>query len=173
MRTLRTPSIAAVFASVAAAAGLASVAGAASAPKIRSVHMSVKIFAVGDWNTPLDTTGGTEAKRAKVHRGTQLRVTLNKAATLVVVAQKLKRGRRVNGECVKVRHGNRHQPSCKRRVNKMKLVRDAHAGKNPIHFSGRSDGKVLRPGPYQFVIHAEKDGLRSEKRTVRFRIVRG
>jgi len=158
---------------VVAAAALVPAAGGASAPKIRSVHMSVKVFALGDWNTPLDPTSGVEAKRAKVHRGTQLRVTLNKAATLVVVAQKLKRGRRVNGQCVKVRHGNRNQPACKRRVNKMKLVRDAHAGKNPIHFSGRSDGKVLRPGPYQFVIHAERDGLRSEKRTVHFRIVRG
>jgi hypothetical protein len=56
---------------------------------------------------------------------------------------------------------------------KMRLTRSARAGKNPIHFSGRSDGTVLNPGPFLFVVHAEKDGRRSEARTLHFRIVRG
>jgi hypothetical protein len=128
--------------------------------------MSAKVFAVGGWNTPLSDAG-------HVHRGTQLRVTLNRAATLVVVVKRLAHGRVVGGKCVPATHKNRHARSCKRKTEKMRLTRNAHAGKNPIHFSGRSDGKVLNPGPFLFVVHAEKDGQRSEARTLHFRIVRG
>src|SRR3954462_7331799 len=119
-----------------------------TAPRIRSVHLSNKVFAVGPGNTPLQP-----ARRTKV--GTKLRVTLTKAGQIIVVVQRRAHGRRAAaGDCVPLRHGNRHRPKCTRLSTKMTLTRIGHAGKNGIRFSGRSDGIVLNPGAFQFSIRA-------------------
>jgi len=151
-----------------AVAGAPGVGGAAeTAPRILSVHMSNKVFAVGPRNTPLML-----ARRLK--RGTKLRVTLSKRGKIVVLAQRRVHGRVVRGECVPRTRRNRRRRKCTVVKTRMTLTRAGRAGKNTIPFSGRAKGIVLSPGAFQFSIRARalEGTQRSDKRVVRFRIVK-
>src|SRR4051812_38105825 len=87
-------------------------------PKIRSVHVSNKVFAVGTENTPLTIAG----KRVKV--GTKLRVTLDVPAQIEVLVQRRFHGRvSPGGACVPLKHRNRHRPVCNVLKTKMTLTR--------------------------------------------------
>ncbi len=142
--------------------------GADPVPKIESVHMSVKVFAVARQKTE----GVVEKRRAP--RGTRMRVTLSRPGLLQLVAQSRAPGRvNAHGDCVRETHRNRDRRSCEFLRDRMKILRAADAGRNRLFFTGRGGGVVLRPGPYQFTITASNGVRNSRPETVYFRILPG
>jgi hypothetical protein len=143
-------------------------AGAADPlPRIESVHMSVKVFAVANGNT-----AGVIGKRRQAPRGTRMRITLSNPGLVQIVAQSRAPGR-VNsrGDCVRETHRNHDGRSCEFLRDRMKVLLAGKKGRNKLLFTGRGRGKVLRPGPYQFSITASNGVEDTEPETVFFRIV--
>jgi hypothetical protein len=154
---------------VALLAATAPAVGAGSAdplPRIESVHMSVKVFAVANGNTP-----GVVGKR-KAPRGTRIRVTLSHPGLLQLVAQSRGAGRmNARGDCVRETRRNRGRRECEFLRDRMKILQAARKGRNRLDFTGRGGGVVLKPGPYQFTITASNGAEESEPETAFFRIV--
>jgi hypothetical protein len=138
-------------------------------PRIESVHMTLKTFAVAKRNT-LEV-----ARRHRVRRGTRIRVTLSSPGLLELLAQKRDKGRAsARGGCVPETHRNRKRPACDLITTRMRIFRPtARKGRNRFIFTGRAPGVVLRPGPYQFTITASNGVTDSAPEVVRFRIVPG
>jgi hypothetical protein len=156
-----------------AAALLAATAGSAGAgaadplPRIESIHMSVKVFAVAGGNTE-----GVLDKRRRVPRGTRMRVTLSRPGLVQLVAQSRAPGRvNARGDCVRETRRNDDGRSCEFLRDRMKILLAGREGRNRLFFTGRAPGKVLRPGPYQFSITASNGVQETEPETVFFRIV--
>src|SRR4051794_376129 len=151
-----------------AAAGSAQAVAPDAKPTIRSIHVSNKVFAVSKQLTQLTIAG------PRVKLGTKLRVTLDMPAQIVVLVQRRDHGRvNTHGVCVPLKHHNRHRPVCNVLKTRMTLTRVGHKGRNGIPFTGRAPGVVLRPGAYQFAVHALNGTKQSAERTAFFRIVRG
>jgi hypothetical protein len=148
----------------------ASAAGAGAVdpvPRIESVHMSVKVFAVAKADTP-DVIG----TRRRVPRGTRIRVTLSDPGLLQLVAQSRAPGRvNARGDCVRETRRNHDRRSCEFLRPRMTILRVAREGRNRLRFTGRAPGVRLRPGPYVFTITASNGVEESEPETVFFRIV--
>jgi len=83
---------------------------------------------------------GAQVHRGKhhAHLGTRLRFTLSAAARVTIAITSAGTGRR---------YGT--------------LIRQAHKGINSIAFSGRFNGRPLKPGPYRAAVHAEAPHLKS------------
>jgi hypothetical protein len=141
-------------------------AGAADPlPRIESVHMSVKVFAVARGSTP-----GVLDRRAP--RGTRMRVTLSHPGLLRLVAQSRAPGRvSARGDCVRETRRNRDRRACEFLRDRMTILQAGRKGRNKLRFTGRGGGVVLRPGPYQFTITASNGVDESRPETVFFRIV--
>jgi hypothetical protein len=154
---------------LAAAASPSGAGVAGPVPEIESVHMTVKVFAVGKGNTA-DVVG-----KGRIRRGTRIRVTLNHPGLLQLLAQSRAPGR-VNrgGKCVRETHANRNRPDCDFLRTRMTILRATGIeGRNKFLFTGRAPGVVLKPGPYQFTITASNGVQDSAERVVRFRIIPG
>jgi hypothetical protein len=138
-------------------------------PKIESVHMTVKVFAVAKGNT------ADVVPKGRIRRGTRIRVTLSHPGLLQLLAQSRAPGR-VNrgGKCVRETHANHNRPDCDFLRTRMEILRAAAiGGRNKFAFTGRAPGVVLKPGPYQFTITASNGVQDSAEDVVRFRIVPG
>jgi hypothetical protein len=115
--------------------------------------------------------------RKKAHRGTQVSFRLNVAASVrFTVTQRLK-GRKVkHGKktvCAKPTKKNRKRKSCTRVVTlKGSFTRIGGAGKNSFHFTGRLNGRKLKPGNYRLVATPTAGGKTGKSTSSGFRIVR-
>jgi hypothetical protein len=118
----------------------------------------------------------TKAKR-RPPRGTKVSFRLNEAASVgFTVTQrakgrKVKRGRKT--VCVKRTRKNRKRKRCSRVVRlKGSFSRDGVAGKNSFHFTGRLNGRKLKPGRYRLVATPTAGGQKGKSTSSGFRIVR-
>ena len=66
-------------------------------------------------------------------------------------------GRRVGRRCVAPTNANRKNPSCTRIATIGSLSVHGHAGRNTFIFTGRIQGKALKPGPYTVVAATAAD----------------
>jgi hypothetical protein len=115
--------------------------------------------------------------RKKAARGTKVSFRLNEAAkvrftvTQRVKGRKVKRGKKT--VCVKPTHKNRKRKRCTRVVTlKGSFTRIGAAGKNSFHFTGRLNGRKLKPGRYRLVATPTVGGTKGKPTSSAFRIVR-
>jgi len=135
-------------------------------PVVSHLRLVPAVFAVGRRRT---------ARAARTHRGTVIRYTLSKTATVRLIVQRRVGGVRAgHGRCVKRTRRNRRGRRCTRYATVQTIVRrNQRAGRRAVRYSGWVGHSVLRRGRYQLVARATGPaGLRSKSRTARFRIVR-
>jgi hypothetical protein len=119
----------------------------------------------------------TNAKRKKPPRGTRVSFLLNEAATVRFTVTRRARGRKVRrGKktvCVKPTKRNRKRKACTRVITlKGSFSRNGVAGKNSFHFTGRLNGKKLKPRRYRLVATPTAGGKKGKPASRAFRIVR-
>lgn len=142
-------------------------------PVISSALISPSTFAVARRPTAIS------ARRARVRRGTRIRLTLSELATVhIALVQKLPGQIAQSGHrhvCVTPRRARRHARACTRRVRRGTLTRiGQRTGAHSISFSGRIGSKALRPGRYEALITAtDPSGNASRPVALPFRIVAG
>jgi hypothetical protein len=139
---------------------------------LSGLAFSHKTFAAENSGPP-----ATNAKRKNPPRGTRVSFRLNEAATVRFSVTRRARGRKVKrGKktvCVKPTKNNRKKKRCTRTVTlKGSFSRNGVAGNNSFHFTGRLNGRKLRPGRYRFVATPSADGNNGKPTSSRFRIVR-
>jgi hypothetical protein len=121
---------------------------------------------------------GPSALAGKRRRyGTKVSFKLNEAATVRFTVTQRTKGRRVKrGKktvCVKPTKKNRKRKACTRVVTlKGSFSRTGAAGKNSFHFTGRLNGRKLKPGRYRLVATPTAGGKRGKPTSSGFRIVR-
>lgn len=118
----------------------------------------------------------TNAK-TKAPRGTKVSFKLNQAATVrFTVTRRLKGRKSKRGKktvCVKPTKKNRKKKSCTRVVTlKGSFSRNGATGTNSFHFTGRLNGRKLKPGRYKLVATPTAGGLKGKATSTGFRIVR-
>jgi hypothetical protein len=87
--------------------------------------------------------------------GTTFSFSLNEQARVSFAFTQQVGGRKVKGKCVAQTKKNRHNPSCKRTVQRGTLSFTGHIGRNKVSFQGRiSAAKKLPLGCYKLVIIA-------------------
>jgi hypothetical protein len=108
---------------------------------------------------PVDTAkpvmGGLKLtpKRVARRRGSLVTFTLSEAASVTFAVDRLTRGRRVRGRCVRPTRRNRERRACVRPRRLRGVIRHTgHAGPNAFRFDGRLGGRRLRPGRYRLVV---------------------
>jgi hypothetical protein len=131
-----------------------------------------------------DTTFAAEASgpsayvvRKKAPLGTKVSFKLNEAASVrFTVTQRVKGRKGKRGKktvCVKPTRKNRKKKSCTRVVTlKGSFSRSGVAGKNSFHFTGRLNGRKLKPGRYRLVATPSAGGKKGKSISTGFRIVR-
>jgi hypothetical protein len=136
-----------------------------AAPGLTKVTMTNTVFA---------PVAARAARRHRaVKRGTTFRYTLSEPATVTLVIERGRAGRRVHGRCVKPTHKNAKRRACKRwrRVGTLRAAEQA--GRQSTRFGGRFGKRALAPGRYRARIRARDAlGARSAERRLAFRIVR-
>jgi streptogramin lyase len=109
--------------------------------------------------------------RFRARRGSTLAFSLSEAAEVTIAVARRRAGRRVGGVCRPPSRRTRSRPRCARYVAMGALRRRARAGENTVAFSGRLNGRPLRPGRYRLAIRArDPAGNRSLTRTVAFTV---
>jgi hypothetical protein len=111
---------------------------------------------------------------AAVKRGTTIRFTISKAATVRLRFRRAAPGRRVGGRCRKPTRRNRSRRPCTRMLSVRGAVSlPVQAGTRRIKFAGRlSARRRLRPGRYQLVLTArDAAGNVSTPDRARFRLL--
>jgi streptogramin lyase len=88
-------------------------------------------------------------KRFRARAGSTLRFTLSEAATVAIVVERRRPGRRKDGRCVKPTRKLRKKPRCVRNVPFAKLEVPGVAGPNSIPLARKVAGKTLVPGDYR------------------------
>jgi hypothetical protein len=120
----------------------------------------------------------TNAKRKKAPRGTKVSFRLNAAATVRFTVTRRAKGRKVKrGKktvCVKPTRKNRKGKRCTRTVTlKGSFSRNGVAGQNSFRFTGRLNGRKLKPGRYRLVATPTAGGKKGKPTSKAFRIVSG
>jgi hypothetical protein len=119
----------------------------------------------------------TGARTNKPPRGTNVSFTLNEAASVGFTVTRRARGRKAKrGKkriCVKPTRTNRTKKKCIRVVTlKGGFLRAGIAGTNRFHFTGRLNGRKLKPGRYRLVATPTAAGHEGKPASSAFRIVR-
>jgi hypothetical protein len=119
-------------------------------PKISNIRITHKIFKVGTKNTTLITV----AKKKKAPVGTKIKFDLVENAYVAIAVFKAVEGRSVGNTCLKPTPELQDAKKCVRPVFINTMQRIGKPGPNSINFSGRLDGKTLKPGAYAFGVIA-------------------
>ncbi len=124
--------------------------------------------------TPSTFRAAASGPSAATSPRTTVRYRLSKVANVRFRVERLTRGRRVGGVCVKATRANATRKACTRSVTLAGgFTRRSTAGPNRFRFSGRLNGRKLRPGNYRLrAVATDAAGKRSAPRRARFRIVR-
>ena len=135
-----------------------------TAPSISGFAVTNKVFTVG--------SKATAVAALRHPRGTVLRYTLSEPAAVTVTIAREAGGRKVHGKCVKPSRKNAKSRRCTRYLKVGAIRRAGTRGANKLPFSGRIGKTALAPATYRATIVAvAAGGLRSNSRTVSFRIV--
>jgi hypothetical protein len=107
-------------------------------------------------------------KKAKAPVGTTVTYSLSAVATVTFSVERRLPGRKVGKRCVKPTKANRTKKKCARfKPVKGSFAHSGQTGQNRFKFSGRLNGKALKPGSYRLV---GKTG--SVSKAASFKIVR-
>ncbi|MDQ3631189.1 MAG: hypothetical protein M3417_07995, partial [Actinomycetota bacterium] len=105
-------------------------------------------------------------------RGTVLRFGSSVPAQVEFLLDRRLTGRRVAGRCRRTTRRNRGSQRCGYYAEAGSFSRAATVGVNSIGFSGRIDGRALRPGIYRLSLTAvDANGIRSAAQRLRFRVL--
>jgi hypothetical protein len=85
----------------------------------------------------------------KAKAGSRIRFTLSEAASVRVVVESVKAGRRVGGRCRAPARANRKRPKCTRFVRVGAITLAGISGANSAKFDGRVAGRRLAVGKYR------------------------
>jgi hypothetical protein len=99
------------------------------------------------------SVGTKAAVRVKAKVGTTVSYTVSEPATVTFTVEQVKGGRQVAGVCRKPTRKNRTQPRCDLPL-KGSFTDAGEVGANAFKFTGRLNGKALKPGKYQLVATA-------------------
>jgi hypothetical protein len=135
---------------VAAASAFADDPPDTTPPKITKISVTNKIFKVGSKNTALIT----RVTKRKAPTGTKIKFTLVENAYIAIAVFKAVEGRTQEKDCVKPTPELEKAKKCVRPVFLNTMQRIGKPGPNAVDFSGRLDGKKLKPGAYGFGIIA-------------------
>jgi 6-phosphogluconolactonase (cycloisomerase 2 family) len=119
----------------------------------------------------------TNARKKKPPRGTKASFKLDEAATVRFIVTQRAKGRKVKHgkktSCVRPTRKNRKRKRCTRVVTlKGSFSRTGIAGKNSFHFTGRLNGRKLKPGRYRLMATPTAGGKKGKPTSSGFRIVR-
>jgi hypothetical protein len=138
-------------------------------PDFSRVWTTHPTFAPAPWSTP----GYAVAKAASVAEGTIFNYILDKAGTVSIAITHATSGRHVGKHCLASSHRNARRPKCRRLLTVATLTRLSQAGHNEVPFSGRINGKALKPGSYTAVFTAKAPvGAATTSQSFSFKIVR-
>jgi hypothetical protein len=113
------------------------------------------------------------SRKAKV--GTTIRFRLSEPARTTLSFERVLAGRRVGRRCKPPRRGLRSRKRCTRYRKIRKTIRlRGDTGGNSVGFQGRLSRRTrLNPGSYRLTVVAnDRQGLRSRRKRVRFRLAR-
>lgn len=136
-------------------------------PEVSGARVKPKRFQVA-------RKAGTRYARAKTPpTGTTFLFTLSEPATVTALIERVLPGRRVRGKCRRPTEANRRRPRCARYKRIGKLTYAGATGANAQPFTGRLDGRTLRPGRHQVTLTGA-DGASnvSAEATAGFRVVK-
>ncbi|MBJ7355108.1 MAG: hypothetical protein JHC98_09800 [Thermoleophilaceae bacterium] len=143
-------------------------------PTISNIKVTNKIFKVGTKNTALITNVTSAAKKKKAPIGTKIKFDLLENAYIAIAVFKAVEGRTQGKDCVKPTPELENAKKCARPVFINTMQRIGKPGPNSISFSGRLDGKKLKPGAYGFgVIATDESGNSTPIVLKNFIIVKG
>jgi hypothetical protein len=131
---------------------------------IESLTLSAKSFRAGNVGGAI----ASRTRRPKAPVGTTVTYSLSAAGTIGFSVERAVKGRKVGKKCRKTTRANRKRKKCNlfRKV-KGGFTHAGAAGANKFRFSGRLNGKALKPGRYRLV-----GTLGDSSRRAGFRIVR-
>jgi hypothetical protein len=109
--------------------------------------------------------------------GTRVSFTLNEPASVRLTVQRAAQGRRVKHgrktRCDPPSKKNRKKRRCTRLLTlRGSFTRNAVAGKNKFRFTGRLNGRKLKPGSYRLAATPTAGGRPGRSASVAFRITR-
>ena len=141
-------------------------------PVLVGAGSSNSSFAPGGASTstrfrPLTSAGISKA----VPRGTVFSFKLDQDAAVTIEVVRRKGGRMVRGRCKPPRKNNAKRKKCDIRAH-ASLKGAGAAGRNDVPYSGRINGKALKPGRYEAVFIATSSGGVSKPISVDFEIVK-
>jgi glycine rich protein len=140
-------------------------------PAISRPTLSNKTFAAEESGPSAYTV------KRKARLGTEVSFKLNEAAKVRFTVTRRAKGRKVkHGKktvCAKPTRKNHKRKRCARAVTlKGSFSRNGVAGKNSFHFTGRLNGRKLKPGRYRLVATPSAGGKRGKPTSSGFRIIR-
>jgi alpha-tubulin suppressor-like RCC1 family protein len=136
-------------------------------PVLSGLSMLRRTFAVAPGPT------ATDARRL-TPRGSSFRFTLSEPATVAILVERRRTGRRVGARCVAVARGNRNRPRCTRYTRAGLLTRrNLAAGRRTVAFTGRIGRRALALGAYRATLTpTDAAGLGGTARRIAFTIKR-
>jgi hypothetical protein len=147
-------SVVAIVVALACLAGAVSTLAKRSGPSVTGFSFSPSSFAVAP----------AHAASAANRRATTIRFRLSSRATIRIGIARGYAGRRSGGHCVNATAKLKKRRACTRYVTVGKLVRATRkGGQTTISFSGRIEGKALKPGGYRATIVAIGKNKRHSK----------
>jgi hypothetical protein len=135
-----------------------------TAPVLRNVAFTERVFAVGGAATPVS---------ARAKRGSELIYTLSEPGIVEIAIQQRLAGKRKGKSCVKPTRQLRKSKNCARYARAGTLMRTSAGGPGSVAFSGRIGKKRLKPGRYQAIVMAtDAAGNHSTPKTLAFTVVK-
>ena len=140
--------------------------GGAVLAKVGSERLAPSSFAAAP--------SGPSAVSARRKYGTRVTYTLNEAASVRFTVTQARPGRRAShGRCVAPTRRNRRARRCTRVVTlNGSFTRTGEAATNSFRFTGRIDGKRLKPGSYKLVATPKANGRAGRAVSVTFHIIK-
>jgi hypothetical protein len=126
------------------------------------------------WLSPWRFRAASRSASVAVSTGTTVRFRLSEAATVRLLAERARSGRRRGRKCVAPRRARPTAKRCTRFVAvKGRATASGKAGSNRLRFRGRLAGRRLAPGRYRLVVTAiDQAGNRSRAKRAGFTVVR-
>lgn len=147
----------------------------------RNLNSGYVFASGGNCDDPPAGSGGPAITRASIRparlslkskRGTRVRFTLDRKATVTFFVERKLPGRKVGSKCHKVRPNNKSKPKCTKLVYLGRFVRrNLPAGRNTVKFKGRLGKKKLAPGKYRIRLRAADPAGNSKDVPVSFTVV--
>lgn len=134
-----------------------------TAPRLVNVFIRPAAFRVA----------GKRSARSSASTGAAFGYTLSEPASVGFTIERLSKGRRVNGKCVKPKRKNRGRKACTRARPLGSFDRKSSRGPSSQRFSGKIGRKRLKPGRYRATLEAvDASSNASLPRRIGFRVLK-